>query len=325
MTASQGWYPDPSGSGQQRWYDGQTWTEAVLAAPGGSPAAAPATEALAPQEAMVQQISSLPPRLPFAWWWGLAGGVIALLVLLVFPGNVELELVLASYFLSAGVAATRTHPAWGLLWGLFGSAVSMAMVAAARALNGFDVTVVGWVEHLDTYLIGLGALFVVGVPAMLTQPRARAGIATVVGAVAGTAISLLVLETVFIYDWYALFYGLPLLSATASVLLMGGRPQRVPKAPARQVDQAGYPAGPMAQPTDTNGLAIASLVLGCVGASPLALIFGLIARSQIKRSGGRQGGAGMALAGVILGAVGIAMMVAYVVLFVAVFAQADSF
>jgi hypothetical protein len=34
-----------------------------------------------------------------------------------------------------------------------------------------------------------------------------------------------------------------------------------------------------------------------------AIIFGLIARSQIKQSGGRQGGDGLALAGLILGSV----------------------
>jgi hypothetical protein len=57
----------------------------------------------------------------------------------------------------------------------------------------------------------------------------------------------------------------------------------------------------------TNGLAIASLVLGIVWlfglGSLLALIFGLIAIKQIDRTG--EGGKGMAIAGAILGAVGI--------------------
>jgi hypothetical protein len=35
-----GWYPDPAGSGQQRYFDGTTWTENY--APGAPPAAAPA-------------------------------------------------------------------------------------------------------------------------------------------------------------------------------------------------------------------------------------------------------------------------------------------
>ena len=55
----------------------------------------------------------------------------------------------------------------------------------------------------------------------------------------------------------------------------------------------------------TNGLSIASLVLGIVWflgiGSVLAVIFGFVARRQIRASGGRQTGEGMALAGIILG------------------------
>ena len=54
------------------------------------------------------------------------------------------------------------------------------------------------------------------------------------------------------------------------------------------------------QPQKTNGFAIASLVLGILGVVLLGLIFGYIALSQIKRSGGTQGGRGLALVGVIL-------------------------
>jgi Domain of unknown function (DUF4190) len=59
----------------------------------------------------------------------------------------------------------------------------------------------------------------------------------------------------------------------------------------------------------TNGLAIASLVcsivwLGGVG-SLLAVIFGFIARSQIKRAEDHQQGNGLALAGIILGFLGL--------------------
>jgi len=68
-------------------------------------------------------------------------------------------------------------------------------------------------------------------------------------------------------------------------------------------------------PTSTNGLAIASLVLGILWVwwigSVLALIFGLIARKQIKQR--PQGGAGMAIAGIVLGAVGVVSLVAVIV------------
>lgn len=51
------------------------------------------------------------------------------------------------------------------------------------------------------------------------------------------------------------------------------------------------------QATGTNGMAIASLVCAFF-CSPLGIIFGFIARSQIKRTG--QNGDGLALAGIIL-------------------------
>jgi hypothetical protein len=56
------------------------------------------------------------------------------------------------------------------------------------------------------------------------------------------------------------------------------------------------------------------LVLGIVGwpfcgiGSVLAVIFGFIAQGQIRESQGRQGGGGMARAGIILGFVGIALV-----------------
>ncbi|HEX4538662.1 MAG TPA: DUF4190 domain-containing protein [Acidimicrobiales bacterium] len=73
----------------------------------------------------------------------------------------------------------------------------------------------------------------------------------------------------------------------------------------------------------TNGLAIAALVLGIIGIpgvfalfnvfAILALIFGLVSRSQIQRSGGTQGGAGMAMAGIVLGTIGIALDVIWII------------
>jgi hypothetical protein len=71
------------------------------------------------------------------------------------------------------------------------------------------------------------------------------------------------------------------------------------------------PLPPGVQKT-TNGLAIASMVLGIVWVywigSILALIFGYIAKGQINESRGRQGGRGMAIAGIVLGWVGIGFL-----------------
>jgi hypothetical protein len=62
----------------------------------------------------------------------------------------------------------------------------------------------------------------------------------------------------------------------------------------------------------TNGLAVASLVLGILWmfwiGSILAVIFGYIGKGQIDRSGGTQSGRGLAIAGITLGWVGIGIL-----------------
>jgi Domain of unknown function (DUF4190) len=74
----------------------------------------------------------------------------------------------------------------------------------------------------------------------------------------------------------------------------------------------------------TNGFAVASLVLGilqffCVPliGTVLALVFGFIGRNQIDQSGGAQGGRGMAVAGIVLGFIGVALTVVYLIAAVA--------
>lgn len=66
------------------------------------------------------------------------------------------------------------------------------------------------------------------------------------------------------------------------------------------------------RPVTTNGFAVASLVLGIVWlgglGSILAVVFGAIGRSQIKGSRGKQRGSGMAIAGIVLGIVGLALI-----------------
>jgi uncharacterized membrane protein len=74
---------------------------------------------------------------------------------------------------------------------------------------------------------------------------------------------------------------------------------------------------PVAQQS-TNGLAVASLVLGIVWlaglGSLLALIFGIVSKRQIRDSGGRQSGSGMATAGIVLGIVGIVGAIFWIIL-----------
>lgn len=62
----------------------------------------------------------------------------------------------------------------------------------------------------------------------------------------------------------------------------------------------------------TNALAVASLVLGIVWVywigSALAVIFGAVAISQIDKSRGTQSGRGLAIAGLVLGLVGLGIL-----------------
>jgi hypothetical protein len=70
----------------------------------------------------------------------------------------------------------------------------------------------------------------------------------------------------------------------------------------------GAPAGyPYAVQQRTNGMAVASLVLGILWiywiGSVLALVFGYIAKNQIRQRG--ESGGGMATAGIVLGWIGV--------------------
>lgn len=102
----------------------------------------------------------------------------------------------------------------------------------------------------------------------------------------------------------------------------GGSPPAPGSGPA---PAAGAPpaAGP-GQPT--NGLAIAGLIASIVGVMTLwlcglgilgvvpGLVLGFVARTQIRASGGQQGGDGLALAAIIVGGVGLGLAVLWFLL-----------
>ncbi len=90
--------------------------------------------------------------------------------------------------------------------------------------------------------------------------------------------------------------------------------------------QAPYSQAPYGQPIyvapgqaqQTNGLAIASLVCSLCGfvlfiPGIVGIILGFVARGQITRSNGAQKGSGMALAGIIIGFVWVALLVLTIV------------
>ncbi len=81
--------------------------------------------------------------------------------------------------------------------------------------------------------------------------------------------------------------------------------------------QAGPPAAHnVQQGRSTNGLAIASLVLGILWVwwvgSVLALIFGYVSLRQIRQRG--ESGKGMAIAGIVLGWVGVGLLVLLIII-----------
>lgn len=89
----------------------------------------------------------------------------------------------------------------------------------------------------------------------------------------------------------------------------------------QQPAYGGYPQGAYAAaapPPATNTMAILALIFGIIVA-PLGVVFGFIARSQIKRTG--ESGDGLALAGIIIGGIFTLLIIAYFV-FIIVFLSA---
>jgi len=85
--------------------------------------------------------------------------------------------------------------------------------------------------------------------------------------------------------------------------------------------QTSYGA-PVPSAQKTNGMAVTALVSGILGftmcpgiGSVVALVTGYIARGQIERSGGTEGGHGMAIAGIVMGWIGVALVVLTILAF----------
>ncbi len=89
-------------------------------------------------------------------------------------------------------------------------------------------------------------------------------------------------------------------------------PQSVISSPATGFAGTASHGGIPQSPPETSGKAIASLILGLLWflwpAAVAAIILGHISRSQIRKSGGRLKGAGMALVGLIFGYFGVTLI-----------------
>jgi hypothetical protein len=110
--------------------------------------------------------------------------------------------------------------------------------------------------------------------------------------------------------------------------LPDGNPAFCPKCGAQTAAQAAYPqSGASAPPAvalapKTSGLAIVSLICGLLffifPSAAAAVICGHISRSEIRRSRGQKTGAGMALAGLILGYIGISIIPVIIIAAIAI-------
>lgn len=78
----------------------------------------------------------------------------------------------------------------------------------------------------------------------------------------------------------------------------------------------GYAAVPAAP--KTNVLAIVSLVISILGFNVIAIILGAIALNQIKKTG--ENGRGLAIAGIIIGAVSLVIVIIVIIASIAVVA-----
>ena len=103
----------------------------------------------------------------------------------------------------------------------------------------------------------------------------------------------------------------------------GGVPEQTPPPPPPTP-----PTGPPVAVAPTDGQAIAALILGILGVigvcpligSIIAIVLGRSAEKRIEASAGTLGGEGLAKAGWILGIIGVAMGLFFIVVFILVFA-----
>ena len=116
-------------------------------------------------------------------------------------------------------------------------------------------------------------------------------------------------------------YGQPAYGQQQPYAQPGYGQQQYPQQPA----YGAYPGYPQQQayaaPPATNTMAILALIFGIILA-PLGVVFGFIARGQIKRTG--ESGDGLALAGIIIGGIFTVLIILYFVFIIVFIASVAS-
>jgi hypothetical protein len=264
-----GWYADPTREGRRRYWDGATWTAYV------SEGGATATEPV-PDPPPAPPAAAAPPP----------------------PAPPEGE-----------VGPPRAYPPTALGRAGFGVAAAGGILTAATAgSTAVDQEPFGYIEVAGGSWIGVVAAVMCVAAAAAPWPWARiAGVGVsslfailVAFAVIGFRTSDELISGVDVTlgpaGWLMVIGSLLLFGGTALALIGLRRPARGPD--------------PALEPRE--GKAVASLVLGIVGviipvtAAP-AIGLGLLAMDDVRTSGGRIGGRGMAVAGFVLGIVALSL------------------
>lgn len=236
-----------------------------------------------------------------------------------------------------------------IAYGLAGAAgffVLLSLFTDWVSIGSFSIGIgpIGLRAYVGVVLVALGAL---SIAPMFGAPRSTTAI---VGVAAGSAAALLSIHTLFVHigtEFAALGPWLAVLSALCvvggSVVLRAASMPSVSTPPPAVIHSEGgsllktcpacaedvqskaqickhcgynFGSGSIAQPRRTNGLAVASLVLGLLWlyglGSLLAVIFGHVSISQTNRDPS-QGGNGLAVAGLVLGYIGLAGLLALMV------------
>lgn len=190
MSTAPGWYPDPAGSPQQRWWDGASWTEhlaapAFASGPYVRPVQAPlrAPEGTNPQTPWIWILVALPlvlwlAAIPyFGWFSDFFGTMIDPAWLAISPDDSEA--------MSRAILESTFRDFGAMIWPLIlMQAVSFVAAAAAVIIGWLDWRELGrrgvprpfhWAWSFFA-LAGVGAVYVIG-RAVVARRRTGSGLA----------------------------------------------------------------------------------------------------------------------------------------------------
>lgn len=331
-SAPPGWYPDPGGSGGQRYHDGSAWTAFTAPPPPvfsppygwrgwqrpwkgasiGRPAGGPGSLASPGRRLGARALDALVLLPVFA-------GLVVLAVLLVAPHA-------GPIFPSVGPDGTTSPATPGFVWIYL--AVIGAAVTGGLVMVGYEtIATARYGRTLGKAWLGIRPVRVDGSTLGYGRSLGRAALYWLSGYL--NWLGLLDPLWCLWDDNHQCLHDKAVDSIVINDLVDGDRGDQVPPpAPAESAPVASWsgepawtaapPPGPVGwgpywhwvpsgPPVSTNALSIASLVCSIGGfvmlglPSVLGVVFGFVSRSQIRRAGGTQNGAGMALAGIIVG------------------------